>query len=193
MRVIGRLALAAALLVPVGIATANSAGASSGTVHCTTTHARIVDSPGLLLSTAASQTLSVPATAPGALGGCSGFGIAGTTTGALTFSVQTPSHVTCQSIIGKQDNGNGKIVWATSSHNGSTTLKAGIKITGPTTATLTGTVTTSAGNYLKGEHVLAHLTFSPNIAPQGVGAGTCSNVHKIKSLTANATDFTIAP
>ena len=148
---------------------------------------------GSVAQHAASQTLSVPATAPGALGGCSGFGIAGSTTGALTFSVQTPSHVTCQSIIGKQDNGNGKIVWTTSSHNGSTTLKAGIKITGPTTATLTGTVTTSAGNYLKGEHVLAHLTFSPNIAPQGVGAGTCSNVHKIKSLTANATDFTIAP
>ena len=184
MRIIGRLALAAALLVPVGVATANSAGASSGTVKCTIGATKVGISPGLLLSTNASQTLKVPSpnlpSSPGPLDACHGFGINGSASGTtMTFSVTTPKSVTCQSIIGVQINGTAKITWAASTHNGTTTAKFGVNFTSATTAHLRGTITTTSGNYLAGEHISADVSF-PSIAPADQG-GNCSNVQKIRT------------
>lgn len=80
MKVLGRLAMATALLVPVGIATIGNAGAAVSTASCTGAAGSATYTPGLLLTTRAGQAVKVTETG----GTCGG----GTVTSVAITTVQ---------------------------------------------------------------------------------------------------------
>ena len=149
VRVLGRLALATAMLVSVG-GLAQQAGASGGGFSCSGAGGTMTASPGLLLSSGKPQTLSWVQNGMACTGGF-------VTGGNLTASMQTPQSVRCSGIIGLNDKGTGRIVWKASDQNGKTTLKLNMKITstsGQTTSgTLAGVVTTAGSNFASGKAV----------------------------------------
>src|SRR5712672_3562880 len=99
MKSFGRLLMAAALIVPAGVATAQHVGAATGpdNVTCTTNTGGIKFNPGVSLTrqhgldvTNRGRNLNAkPAKlgTGGVLDSCTGTGITGTTSGALYFNL----------------------------------------------------------------------------------------------------------
>src|SRR6476660_10608866 len=97
MKSFGRLLLATALIVPAGIMTAQSAGATphntatctgnAGTLHITP-GLRSTDKTGQTITNFKSGTVKSPSADVGRLTGCTGVGIAGSTGGNFSFQGQ---------------------------------------------------------------------------------------------------------
>ena len=101
MKSFGRLLMAAALIVPAGVATAQQRGGryrSRTTSRAPRTPATLKFNPGVSLTTGTDsrdEPRSQPSPVPrqkralaGLLGECTGIGITGTTGGSLSFTVQ---------------------------------------------------------------------------------------------------------
>jgi hypothetical protein len=190
MKSFGRLLMAAALIVPLGVATAQSAGAAAKTnVTCTTNTGTLTANPGISLTTARGTAFSGKG---GVLDSCTGIGIADTTSATLSFALQKGA-ASCRTIKGKTYTGQAKIVWGTGSNNGVVT-KASIRITFTGIASIKFGGVVSGGGYLGGDQIKATATLPGDLKPAGAGAGKCGNSgsSRVKSLDyTNATDFTI--
>ena len=186
MKSFGRLLMAAALIVPLGVATAQSAGAGSlPSVSGCSGSGTIKAKPGLLLRATASQTFGVTGAA---LTGCTGDngGAAGDAT--LTLSVQSASSANCKTIRNKVNRGAGRIVWA-EAHAGTSTAKINVTIVGNSKVTITGKVTST--DY-KGQAISGLGSFTPNLNAKGTAGGGCSLNSKLKSLALTIDSFAIA-
>src|SRR5215475_12754531 len=102
MKAFGRLLLATALIVPAGLMTAQSAGATpKNTATCTANTGTLHLSPGVRSTDKASQTIrnftagsiNNP-TNPGTIDGCHGIGIDGNTGGTFAFNLAGAGGVT---------------------------------------------------------------------------------------------------
>lgn len=177
MRILGRLAMAAALLVPVGIVAAGQAGAAGGGFNCHGAAGTVSASPGLLLSSSRPQTLGVSSTGLS----CSGGFVTG---GNLSASLQTPN-VRCSGMVGKSGNGSGTLTWTAPANMGKSTAKLNFKVTGTvahtTTGTITGTVTTSGSNLGSGKAISGSFTLNKGLKPTAQG-GDCSVTSPITSF-----------
>jgi hypothetical protein len=191
MKAFGRLLLATALIVPAGLVTAQSAGATpKPTATCDTHTGTLKFSPGVRLTRPVGQTIS---STNGTLDGCSGIGIAGETGGVFNFSVNR-SAVTCSSIRGKEFVGTGKLTWSEDGSNADiiTNIKLRLTFTSYKTVSLKGKVTGSyslspsgarVGNgYLLNEPFSGKITVPDTLKPVGVGGGACQNKARVKSL-----------
>jgi len=173
MRILGRLALAAALLVPVGVVTASTAGASGGGFHCSGGGGTTTMSPGLLLFTGHPQTIT--STQNGLV--CTGGFV---DHGNLTASEQTPQSVRCSGIVGLVDRGTAKIVWTSPAGFGKTTLKLNMTITGTsghtTSGTLSGVVTTTGSNFAAGKAVSGAFVLGKGLKSTNSGGDCTVNI-----------------
>jgi hypothetical protein len=165
MRILGRLALAAALLVPVGVIAAGSASASGGGFNCSSTLGNATATSGLLLSSGRSQQWSLSSAGLTCTGGF-------VTGGRLKASMQTTT-TNCAGLVGKTSNGSGVLTWTAPAGMGQSSAKLNFKVTGSTGhethGTITGVVTTSGSNLAAGKAVSG--AFSLNKGLQSVASG----------------------
>jgi len=137
MKSFGRLLLATALIVPAGLVTAQSAGATpKPEATCTGNSGTLHLSPGVRLSQPVGQTIrnfqsgkvQTPSADVGTVSGCTGVGIAGSTGGTFAFQVSR-SAVTCKTIRGKEFVGTGQIKWDAAGSNGGIRTDLKVRIT----------------------------------------------------------------
>jgi Tfp pilus assembly protein PilW len=179
MKAFGRLLLATALIVPAGLVTAQSAGATPPlSATCASNTGTLTFSPGVrAVSKNSAQTIT---NTDGALGECTGVGITGSTGGVFNFTVGHAA-VTCRTIRGKTFAGKGTIVWDANGSNGgiTTRLRVNIKFNSYTSITFKGVVDSQ---YLRGTHLDGKATIPDTLKPVGVGGGACNNKSRVKSL-----------
>jgi hypothetical protein len=186
MKIFGRLLMAAALIVPIGVATAQSAGAGTlPSVSGCSGSGTIKAKPGLLLRKTASQTFGVTGAA---LTGCTGDNGGASGSASLTLSVQSPSSSNCKTVRGKINKGAGKIVWS-QAHAGTSTIKINVEIVGSNTVKITGKVTST--DY-KGQAISGSGSFTPNLNAKGTAGGGCTLNSKLKTLALTVDSFAIA-
>jgi hypothetical protein len=188
MKSFGRLLMAAALIVPAGVATASSAGAAAtpDNVTCTTNTGSIHFNPGISLTTKHGST--VTSIADGALSGCTGIGITEETTAGLRFSVRS-APVTCKSIKGATLIGKGTVRWGDGPNAGIITpLKLKVRFVSLTTVEFTGSV--RGAGYLGGEKITGRATVPPDLRSAGDNDGKCGNskAARIRKLDFTNTD-----
>ncbi len=169
MRILGRLAMAAALLIPAGVVVAQTtAHAAGGGFNCTGGGGTATFSPGLLLSTGRPQTVSVHQSGLTCTGGF-------VTGGSLSASMQTPS-VRCSGMVGSTASGSGTATW-TDAGMGKSTMKFNMKVTGSTghttTGTISGLVTTSGSNLASGKTISGTFTLGKGLKSTNSG-GDCT-------------------
>jgi len=203
MKSFGRLLMAAALIVPVGVATASHAGAADAdNVTCTTNTGTIKASTGVSLTAQRGTTWNG---SKGTLDSCTGVGIADSTSATLSFSVQRAA-VSCKTIKGSLFIGSGQIKWGDGSNAGLTnTLKVNVFFTSLTQIKFSGIVTggftkvqgvtgRQGNNYLRGKKIAGIASIPPDLRSAGDNDGKCGNskasrVHKLDYT--NKGDFTI--
>ncbi len=197
MKAFGRLLLATALIVPAGLVTAQSAGATpKPEATCTGNSGTLHLSPGVRLSQPVGQTIRnftsgkvQSATNPGTVSGCTGVGIAGSTGGTFAFEVSR-SAVTCKTIRGKEFVGTGRIVWDNGGSNAGirTDLKVRLTFNSYIKVTFQGLVTGSRNangtknGYLLGEPLSGTASIPPTMRPVGTSGGACQNKARVKTL-----------
>jgi len=187
MKSFGRLLMAAALIVPVGVITAGSAEAAPDNVACTGHTGTLKASTGISLTTRRGITFTVK---DGALEGCEGVGISEATTAAIGFVVQRPA-VNCKTIKGALFQGSGTIKWGEGSNAGvKTKIKINVKFANLTTIKFSGKVTSE---YLRDQKISGQATIPPDLRSAGDNDGKCGNsgASRVKSLPYEGTSFNI--
>ena len=181
MRILGRLAMAAALLVPGSMALASHAGASGGGFSCSGTTGSLTATPGFLLSNSGPQTLKVVSNGLTCTGGF-------VTGGNLVGSLQTADY-RCGSIIGHNGNGTGTLTWTSPANMGKTTAKLNFKFTGTsghtTTGTISGVVTTNGSNLAAGKAITGAFTLNKGLRSTASG-GDCTVTKRLKNFGVTA-------
>ena len=219
MKSFGRLLMAAALIVPAGIATAQSAGAapppSPDNVTCTANTGTLKFNPGVSLTHTHGQVLTNKGNTSkslgtgGVLGDCTGIGINGSTGGSLYFKLGG-APVDCKTIRGHSFIGGGQIKWNKSEANGGpagdsgsnegviTHVKLRIKFNSLTQIQFSGMVgSTDPHTYLYGGKIRGTATIPPSLRSAGDNGGTCGNskANRVKTLDwtngGTTPDFTI--
>ena len=186
MKSFGRLLMAAALIVPLGVVTAQAAGAGTlPGVTCTGGSGAIKAKPGLLLRATSSQTFGVTG---GSVTGCTGSHGGASGTATLSFSVQSASSANCKTVRNKINKGSGRVVWS-EAHAGTSTVKINVQIVGASGVKITGKVTST--DY-KGQAISGAGSFTPNLNAVGTTGGGCSLNHRLKTLSLTLTSFAIA-
>jgi hypothetical protein len=177
MRIFGRLAMAAALLVPVGIVAAGSAGASGGGFACSGGGGTVTASPGFLLTTSKPQTVAVSQSALACTGGF-------VTSGNLSASGQTPT-VRCSGMVGASAKGAGTLTWTAPANMGKSTAKLNFTVTGTaghtTSGTISGKVTTSGSNLASGKTITGAFVLNKGLRSTASG-GDCSVTSSLTSF-----------
>lgn len=189
MRVLGRLAMATALLIPIGVLSATAASAGPGAFDCTGTTGTVTASPGLLLASSAPQKMATSSAAVTCTGGF-------VTGGTLSGTAQTPT-VRCTNLVGQKAAGTAKIVWNTSDHAGTTTLKLNLKFTASaghsTDGKFVGLVTTSGGNLFAGRSITGTFTLGKGLSSINADdPGDCSATQRLKSFPITALEIKTA-
>jgi hypothetical protein len=181
------LLLATALIVPAGLMTAQSAGATpKNTATCKGNTGTLHLTPGVRATNAVGQTIDNGTT--GRLTGCKGVGIAGTTAAAFSFKVNRAA-VTCSSIRGKTFIGSGVIKWDSPGSNSNVVTNVKLKLTFNSYVKITfdGTVTST---YLHGTTLSGTASIPDTLKPVGVGGGKCQNKARVRNLAYKQTSDT---
>jgi hypothetical protein len=197
MKSFGRLLMAAALIVPLGVATATHAGAASDpgagpdNVTCTTNTGSVHFNPGISLTTKHGST--VTSVVDGTLDSCTGIGITDSTGAGLRFSVRS-APVTCKSIKSAVLTGKGSIRWNTGGSNEGIITPIKLKITFKSLTTIGFTGMVRGTGYLGQGKIRGTATVPPDLRSAGDNDGKCGNskasrVHKLDYT--NSSDFTI--
>ena len=187
MRTLGRLAMAAALIVPVGAVTATSAGAAStnpnqatcsgtgGAINSQTVNNGVGDHGGLLLARKGAQKFQLKSTVgtnTNPSTNCSGGVVNG---GNIVATFTTATAVNCQTAPGVSMGGVGTITWTSPAGMGKTS--ANVQFTWRTNTSLhySGSVTAnnSTTNVFKGDHVSGNVFTQQSLAATASG-GNCS-------------------
>lgn len=177
MRILGRLALATALLAPAGLITIQSASAVGGGFNCTGSSGTVALDNGLSLRTARVSTVTV--TAPGLT--CTGGQV---TAGGLTARLRMDKAVECSGWVGLKNAGTGTATWTLPVQMGTTTMNLGFKVTATaghvTSGTISGRVT---GNQQVGSGKGISGTFSLNKGLKSTASGgDCTVTGKLKNF-----------
>lgn len=185
MKSFGRLLMAAALIVPAGVATAQHAGAATPPDNAACTAAgNLKASPGLRLTVAQGQTFNTPGSS---VSGCTGVGISTATGGTLGVSVQRTA-ANCKTMTRRLFVGSGQIKWASDGDNAGTItkMKLNFQFVSLRTIKVTGIVTST---YLHGAKVASIITLAQaRLRSAGDGDGQCTNAKKLKQLGAWTAD-----
>jgi hypothetical protein len=183
MKVLGRLLLATALLVPAGIAAAPSAQASGtgGHFNCQGTGSEKI-TPGLLLTTSFDQRFQGSGTGITCTGGV-------VTGGSMTFNL-TEENVRCPNLKGRPVHGTLRMIWNTADKAGQTLLKLAFTITATAGKTSNGTIagTVASGHVAVGRAVTGTFALNKglNSIPNG---GNCAVQKRINFANVTAIAF----
>ena len=193
MKVLGRLVMAAALIVPVGVVAATSAGAApnpnhatcasvgtAGTLTSTTKNGQ--KGGGLLYVKKAPQQYTVASS-----GTCTGNVV---TTYSLKAKVTTATAVNCQNINLTTLGGSGTFKWETDM--GSSTANIHVQWTGKTSLKFQGDVvsTNSSTNVFKGQHIKGTITTATSLNATANG-GNCSSTVPLTVFHINTLGFSL--
>ena len=193
MRILSRLALATALLVPAAVAVAVPAQAAPPAASCHRTTAN-----GSLTATPVFKLL-VPQKQAYVLGSAGLTCTGGTVLGAnISLNTGEPIAVNCSSVIGKVSNSgssHGTFTWTAPAHSGTSNFHAYIKVTSTaghaTTAVFRGVVNTSPANTLFAGHVVTGVIhLGKGLKPVASG-GDCSRTANLKAFPVTSIAFTI--
>jgi hypothetical protein len=189
MKSFGRLLMAAALIVPVGVATAQHVGAATPSDNAACTAAGTLKaSPGLRLTVQQGQTFTTPGST---VSGCTGIGIDAETGGTLGVNVQRTA-ANCKTMSRRLFVGSGQIKWDSDGANAgiTTKMKLNFQFVSLRTIKVTGTVTST---YLHGAKVASIIVLAEaRLRSAGDGDGKCVNGKKLKLLGAwTAESFTL--
>jgi len=190
MRTLGRLLMAAALIVPVGAVVAtSSAGASttnhascsgSGSIVSQLTNNGVGDNGGLLYSKKGAQQFKGTGSGP-----CSG-GIV--TSNRVKMIVTTQTAVNCQTIGSTVLGGNGTLTWNTGM--GTSSFSIQWKWTSNTTIHISGNVTAPADNTFIGNHISGNMTTTKSLAAAASG-GNCTATIPLTNFGTVTYSFTV--
>lgn len=192
MRRLGRLALAAAVLVPVGAFATAPAGAaapgasctgSTGAINSVLTNNGVGDHGGLLLARKGSQQFRLSASGQTCTGGF--------VTGARTkMKVTTATPVNCQNINTTTLGGSGTFTWTAPAGMGTSNFNVQWRWTSNTTIHFSGSVSASGStnNLFNARHVNGNITTSTSLASTASG-GNCSATIPLTSFAITAISY----
>ena len=188
MRTLGRLAMAAALIVPVGAVVAtSSAGATSnhascngsGQINSQTTNNGVGDHGGLLYARKGSQQFKGTGSGP-----CSGIVV---TSNKVSMTVTTQTAVNCQTIIGVPIGGNGTFTWNTGM--GTSNFSIQWRWTTPTSIHFSGSVQ-GAGNVFLGNHISGNIHTTKSLLAVANG-GNCTVTNPLTNFGPVTYNFSV--
>lgn len=188
MRVLGRLMFSVALMVPVGVAVANSSGAvvhntascagTTGSIDSNLKNNGVGDNGGLLLATKGPQQFKLLARGQSCTGGT-------VTHARVAAQVTTATAVNCQTIrvnasatppqSGVVLGGSGTFTWTAPDGMGSSNFNVQWLWTSDTTIHFSGSVSAggSTNNVFGGDHVSGNITTSTSLKSVASG-GNCT-------------------
>lgn len=177
MRILGRFALAAALLAPAGLITVQSASAAGGGFNCTGSSGSVVLDRGLSLQTDRSSVMTV--TAPGLT--CTGGQV---TAGALSATLKTPA-VSCAKWVGAKNVGTGTATWSAPVQMGKTTMALQFKVTATaghvTSGTILGKVIGAQDQVGTGKGIAGTFSLNKGLKSTASG-GDCTLLGRLKTF-----------
>jgi len=196
MKAIARLAMAVALMAPVGVLAATSAGTADYTANCSGTAGNIDlvhgtgvgDNGGLVQVAKGPQQYTI--TSDGLV--CTGNAVA---EGDLSATVTTSTEVNCDNLVEEEVplGGSGTLTWNDPAGMGESNISLQLRWDTDTSGTFTGVVSNqgSAQNIFGGDTVRG--TFSTNEDLDAIGnGGDCSATNPIDGFTLDAIEFTVS-
>jgi len=187
MKVLGRLAMAAAMLVPIGVAVAAPAGAvntntaactgTTGAINSVLTNNGVGDHGGLLLARKGSQQFKLSATTGT---DCGTVVDAGTLSAVFT----TATAVNCQTASSTTLGGHGTLKWTAPAGMGKSVANISWRWTSPTHLHYSGSVsaTGSTTNVFNGQHVSGGVTTQQSLLAVANG-GNCTSTIPLTHFT----------
>ena len=199
MRVLGRLAMAAALTIPIGMVAAGMAHASNGhTAICTGTTGAIDniltnngvgDNGGLLLVKKGPQQYKVSA------GGQSCTNGSDVTAARVKFVVTTATAMNCQTAISQavQMGGSGTFTWTAPAGMGTSNFNIRAQWTTPTHIKIWGSVSAggSSNNVFGGNHITGGIDTSTSLKSAASG-GNCTSTIPLHHFTITNITYSIS-
>jgi hypothetical protein len=195
MRVLGRLAMAAALMVPIGVVAATSAGASTA-YHATCTGASgsidnvlknngVGDNGGLLLQAKGPQQYRLSASGQT----CTGNAVSAARVKAV---VTTATAVNCTTIKSTTLGGSGTFTWTAPVGMGTSNFNIRWNWTSNTAIHIAGSVSAggSSNNIFGGNHITGSITTSTSLASTATG-GNCSATIPLSHFTITAISYSL--
>jgi len=196
MKAIARLAVAVALMAPVGVLAATSAGTADYTASCSGTsgnldlthNAGVGDNGGLVQIAKGPQQYTL--TSSGLT--CTGDAVA---QGDISATVTTATEVNCDNLVEQSVplGGSGTLTWTDPAGMGESNISLQLRWTSDTGGTINGVVSNqgSAQNIFGGDHV--HGTFTTNEDLNAIGdGGDCSATNPIDGFSLATIDFTVS-
>jgi hypothetical protein len=184
MRVLGRLAMAAALTIPIGMVAAGMAHASNGhTATCTGTSGSmdniltnngVGDNGGLLLVQKGPQQYKATA------GGQTCTNGSDVTAARIKFVVTTATAMNCQTAISQavQLGGSGTATWTAPAGMGTSNFNIRAQWTTPTHIKIWGSVSAggSSNNIFGGDHITGGIDTTQSLLSAAHPGGSCTSV-----------------
>ena len=197
MRVLGRLAMAAALMVPIGVLAATSSGAvNTNTATCTGATGTIAnvlinngvgDNGGLLLAKKGPQQYKLSAGGQACTGGV-------VSAARVKAVVTTATAVNCQTLLANavQLGGSGTFTWTAPAGMGTSNFNVRFQWRSNTKIKFWGSVssTASSNNVFRGNHISGFIGTSTSLA-SAASLGNCSAVNPLSAFSINAIDYKI--
>ena len=197
MKVLGRLAMAAAVLVPIGavVVAAPAGAANTNTASCTgvsgsidniTTNNGVHDNGGLLLAKKGTQQYKVKAATSTDCGSV-------VNAGNLSAVITTATAINCQTAKTTTLGGSGTFTWTDPAGMGKSVANLQFRWTGNTTLHFSGSVssTGSSNNIFGGQHVTGNVTTTQSLAALAAG-GSCSATAPLHHFAITAWSLSIS-
>jgi hypothetical protein len=196
MKAIARLAMAVALMAPVGVLAATSAGSADYTADCSATsgnldlthNAGVGDNGGLVQVAKGPQQYGISVSGLT----CTGNAVAA---GDLAATVTTSTEVNCDNLVENSVplGGSGTLTWTSPAGMGESNISLQLRWTSDTGGTINGVVSNqgSAQNIFGGDTVAGTFTTNEDLDAIGNG-GDCSATNPIDGFALATIDFTIS-
>ena len=187
MKSFGRLLMAAALIVPLGVATAQSAGAvqgGQGSFSCSATSGAFAFRPGLLLGQKKNQRLTGDASVK-----CTGGFVTG---GAAHLNVNEERQNCASLTAGPKQGSNGsiRVIWNKADKAGQSLLTVNLMVTATkghtTSGTLTGTV--RIGALAVGKKITGTWAINKGLSSNSTG-GDCAALQRLTTASLTSIAF----
>jgi len=177
MKSFGRLLMAAALIVPVGVATAQSAGAvqgGQGSFSCSSTSGTFAVRPGLLLGQKKNQRITQDTTVT-----CTGGFVTG---GAAHLNVNEERQNCASLAAGPKQGSNGtiRVIWAKTDKAGQSVITVNLTVTATSGHTTSGTLTGSVriGALAVGKKITGTFAINKGLKSRSNG-GDCAALTRL--------------
>ena len=196
MKAIARLAMAVALMAPVGVLAATSAGTADYTADCSASSgtldlvhgAGVGDNGGLVQVAKAPQQYAVSVSGLA----CTGDAV---DAGDLAATITTSTEVNCDNLVETSVplGGSGTLTWTTPVGMGESNISLQFRWTSDTGGTINGVVSNqgSAQNIFGGDQIAGTFTTSDDLQPAEAG-GDCTATNPIDGFSLTNIEFTIS-